>query len=135
MSSRRIGVQWQLDKDSPVDQAIIRYHVSPTETEIVFPTGASRTFPNWDVMGCREGFYRDEWLNVPAEALLAAMSPATGRVCEYGVKPEDVQRFIADLAMKPYYEALFLRPSPPSPPSPPNEFNQIVNILAEGARA
>jgi hypothetical protein len=131
---RTLAVTWQMDIDSPVETGIVRYHVSALETEIFFPTKVLRTFNNWDVKGVRKASYEDRWVNVPAEELLNAMSVEAHHLMEYGITPDDVRRFIADLAKKPVYEKLFWQPSP-ALPTPSEEFEQIVQTLAQGATA
>lgn len=76
-----------------VFEAQFRYRVKRMETDILFADGSVKTFPNWDIKGCRERFYIEEYVNVPVEDYLR-VSIQTGDVMEYGIKASDIKQFI-----------------------------------------
>ena len=85
--------------------ASFRYRVKRLETEILFTDGSSKAFPNWDIKGCRERHYMEEYVNVPVEDYLRH-SIQTGDVMEYGIKASDIRKFILD--RQDFFEDLLL---------------------------
>ena len=108
-SAHTVVVQFQFDADCPLLSATFKYRVDERETEIVFPSGKRKVFPNWDVKGCRERHYLDEWVGLTAEDYLRA-SRERGEDMEFGIAVSDVDRFIKATAQKPFYEHLFEKP-------------------------
>lgn len=101
-----VHIDWQFDKDSPVEQGQAAYTVANLETTIVFPSGETMPFDNWDILGCRERHYREEFVEVEVEDLIVL--DVTGRTKEFGVEAKNVQQFVRDLAKKPRFEHLFI---------------------------
>jgi hypothetical protein len=121
---RSITVKYQLDPEYPVMSASIKYQVLDDETEIVFPTGDRRTFKNWDVRGVRQNYFCEEIapLHTVGEG---ASNTRSKELIEHGIRPCDVQKFVASLAQNIRYEAFFdmkfdvVETAPPPPaPSP-----------------
>lgn len=83
--------------------ASFRYRVKRLETDILFVDGSVKTFMNWDIKGCRERHYMEEYVNVPVEDYLRH-SIQTGEVMEYGIKASDIRKFI--LGRQNFFEDL-----------------------------
>lgn len=91
--------------DFHVIGAAFRFRIKPLETEFLFADGSIHVFPNWDVKGCRERFYREEYLEVPVEEYLR-MAAESGEVVEHGMKTSDIRKFIERKAE--FFEDLLL---------------------------
>jgi len=65
------------------------YTVGDTETEVLLPTGDSKTFPNWDVKMVTERYYRSEYIDAPIEEFVRAEEGSVR-----GITPTDVRTFL-----------------------------------------
>ncbi len=82
-------------------------------TEFRFPNGETVTFPNWDVLGVRESYYREEYLDPEVHY----NRPKETESSEFGVKASDIRRFIEDKDNIDVFDPLPpLKAEPPSPP-------------------
>ena len=86
-------------------EATFRFRIKRLETDFLFADGSVHTFPNWDVKGCRERFYMEEYINVTLDEYLH-MAHESGEIVEYGIKTSDVKRFIEGKAE--FFEDLLL---------------------------
>jgi hypothetical protein len=82
------------------------FRIKKLETDFMFADGSVHTFPNWDVKGCRERFFMEEYVNVPMEEYLR-MAAESGEIVEHGIKTSDVKKFIEKKAE--YFEDLLLK--------------------------
>lgn len=89
----------------PVNGTIFRFRIKRLETEFMFADGSVHVFPNWDIKGCRERFFMEEYVNVPVEQYLT-MAAESGEIVEFGLKTSDVRKFIERKAE--YFEDLIL---------------------------
>jgi hypothetical protein len=85
--------------------ATFRFRIKRLETEFLFADGSVHVFSNWDVKGCRERFYMEEFVNVPIDEYLR-MAAESGEIVEYGIKTSDVRRFVEQKAE--FFEDLLL---------------------------
>ena len=69
------------------------YRVRPLETDFLFTDNLTLTFPNWDVKGCRERHYMEEYVNIPPDEYVL-VAAASHQVMEYGVMESDVRGFV-----------------------------------------
>lgn len=77
----------------PVNGTTFRFRIKRLETEFQFADGSVHVFPNWDIKGCRERFFMEEYVNVPVEQYLQ-MAADSGEIVEFGLKTSDVRKFI-----------------------------------------
>lgn len=116
---RSITVKYQLDPTYPVLSANIKYRVFLNETEITFPTGDKRTFNNWDVRGLREKYYCEEIADQHSVEDGATVRSKNVELIEHGIRPCDVQAFVAKLADNSRYENFFDMDFDNAPEPPP----------------
>lgn len=86
-------------------EAEFRYRVNRLETDFQFADGSIKTFTNWDVKGCRERFYMEEYVEVAVEDYLRT-SVSSGEMTEFGITPSDIQKFIE--SKSEFFEDLLL---------------------------
>jgi hypothetical protein len=86
-------------------EATFRFRIKRLETEFLFADGSVHTFPNWDVKGCRERWYMEEYVNSPVEDYLRS-AVTSGEIIEFGIKTSDVKKFIESKAE--FFEDLLL---------------------------
>ena len=77
--------------------ATFRFRIKRLETEFMFADGSVHTVANWDVKGCRERFYMEEYLRMATES---------GEIVEFGIKTSEIKRFIESKAE--FFEDLLL---------------------------
>ena len=85
--------------------ATFRFRIKRMETEFLFADGSIHTVPNWDIMGFRERFYVEEYLNVPVEWNVYT-EQKSGELVEHGLKTSDIKKFIERKAE--FFEDLLL---------------------------
>ncbi len=73
--------------------ATFRFRVKRLETDFLFADGSVHTFTNWDIKGCRERFYMEEFVNAPVEDYLRE-TVASGEIIEHGIRTSDIKKFI-----------------------------------------
>jgi hypothetical protein len=73
--------------------ATFRFRIKRLETEFIFSDGSVHTFTNWDIKGCRERFYMEEYVNAPVEEYLRE-AVTSGEIIEFGIRTSDIKRFI-----------------------------------------
>lgn len=69
-----------------------KYRVGELSTDLTMPDGKVLTVTNWDIKGVRERWYRDEYVNPEVHYNL----PKETEIVEYGIRAEDVRRYIAE---------------------------------------
>ena len=126
---RSIDVQYRFDSESPAINGTIKFSIDEPEmkTEIVFPTGKTVIFDSWDVKGVRKCYFLSEVLRQNSlisgtaehkdEEVINSIACTIAR-SDYGVTPDDVARFVAELAEKPKNEYLFETPKSEPEPEP-----------------
>jgi hypothetical protein len=67
-----------------------KYRIGELETEFRLPNGETLTYPNWDVKGVRERFFREEYLNPEVHY----NQPKESESSEFGLKASDVKKFV-----------------------------------------
>ena len=73
--------------------AAFHFRIRRLETDFMFEDNSVHTFTNWDIKGCRERFYMDEFINVPVEEYLR-MATESGEIVEFGIKTSEIKKFI-----------------------------------------
>jgi hypothetical protein len=69
-----------------------KYRIGELETEFRLPSCETLTYPNWDVKGVRERFFREEYLDPEIHYnQLKETEPS-----EFGLKASDVRKFVED---------------------------------------
>lgn len=86
-------------------EATFRFRIKRLETEFLFADGSVHTFPNWDIKGCRERFYMEEYVNAPVEDYLQE-AVDSGEVVEFGIRTSDIRKFVEKKAE--FFEDLLL---------------------------
>jgi hypothetical protein len=79
-------------REVEVDSIKYQYEVGKLETNIT-ESGRTQTFPNWDVKGVREMYYRETYIDVTEEEYLSTIR-ILGPDADYGITPENVKTFI-----------------------------------------
>jgi hypothetical protein len=69
-----------------------KYMVEELSTDLTLPGGKVLTVANWDIKGVRERWYRDEYVNPEVHY----NQPKETEVVEFGIKTEDVKRYIEE---------------------------------------
>ena len=69
-----------------------KYRIGELETEFRLPSGETLTYPNWDVKGVRERFFREEYLDPE----IHYNQPKESEPSEFGLKASDVRKFVED---------------------------------------
>lgn len=85
--------------------ATFRFRIKRLETEFLFADGSIHTVPNWDIKGCRERYYMEEYVNVPVEEYLRE-AMTSGEIVEFGIRMSDIKKFIESKAE--FFEDLLL---------------------------
>ena len=67
-----------------------KYRIGELETEFRLPGGETLTYPNWDVKGVRERFFREEYLDQE----IHYNQPKESESSEFGLKASDVKKFV-----------------------------------------
>jgi hypothetical protein len=67
-----------------------KYRIGELETEFRLPSGETLTYPNWDVKGVRERFFREEYLDPE----IHYNQPKESEPSEFGLKASDVKKFV-----------------------------------------
>lgn len=67
-----------------------KYRIGELETEFRTPSGETLTYPNWDVKGVRERFFREEYLDPE----IHYNQPKESEPSEFGLKASDVKKFV-----------------------------------------
>lgn len=83
------GVLRQLKMEN---DRIYVYRVGELSTELILPNKKVVLVANWDIKGVRERWYRDEYVNPDVHYNL----PKETEIIEYGIKQDDVRRYIAE---------------------------------------
>jgi hypothetical protein len=146
---RSIDVQYRFDPESPVINNTVKFSIDEPEmkTEIVFPTGKNVVFDSWDVKGVRKSYFLSEVLRQNSlisgtaehkdEEVVNSIACTIAR-SDYGVTPDDVARFVAELATKPKNECLFETPKAEPEPEPESKtvrkfpYLQVARLWNEG---
>lgn len=85
--------------------ATFRFRIRRLETEFIFADGSIHSFPNWDVKGCRERFYMEEYVDAPVEDYLRE-AVTSGGIVEFGITASDIRKFVERKAE--FFEDLLL---------------------------
>lgn len=114
-----------LELDDVDKKSLIRKTLPNTEFRL--PSGVTVTFPNWDVMGIRERFYREEYLDPEVHY----NQPKQVEPSEFGVKASNIRKFIEDNI--DVFDPLPPTGAEPLPPEPKFEPIQVAGQEPETA--
>lgn len=104
---RTVTTAFQIEPGYPTQHVTVKYRVTADETEITFPTGDKASFKNWDVRCVRQKFYYEEMAEQHNAEEGASVRSKHKELVEFGIRPQDVQKFVAVLVTTSRYEKFF----------------------------